>query len=188
MPPMQRFTIAAGLLCLSAFSATSMADSLDLGLSNDMAMAAYGTNYSKDISTQLTLLHANVDEQRSTFASFGFFTGQKYGDIQPRLGAKVFGLDGEGKHTDIYGIALALGADFQLAPKLSFSLDAAYAPHIITGGDYDHYYDVAARFSYQLVQNGALYVGYQDMQAINDDNEHDYEISQGAVFGVKFLF
>ena len=176
-----RFIVFSGMLGLTVFNAVSHADVLDLGLSNDLAVLSYEMDNRKDFSTQVSILHADVDDHRSNYAAFGFATRQDSGKFRPRLGAKIFGLDGEGS-SSAYGIALTAGAEVIIKPKLSINFDVAYAPNILTGGDFDHYYELAADCSYQLIKNGALYLGFRKNQAVSPG----YEVYQGSVLGVRF--
>lgn len=177
----QQCIVLSGIISLTAVNAACHADVLDLGLSNDLAVLSYEMDNNKDFSAQVSILHADVDDHQSNYASLGFATRQESGKVRPRLGAKMFGLDGEGS-SSAYGISLTAGADVKLKPKLSINVDVAYAPNILTGGDFDHYYELSAGCSYQLIKNGALYLGFRKDQAVSPG----YEVYQGAVLGIRF--
>ena len=162
--------------------AAAYAGELDIGLSNEVAQVSYGQRYNEQARLQASYLHSDTDQHKSTVLGVGVLTGQDNGDLQPRLGAKVFLVDGEGPSNSGYGLALTAGADFSLMPKWILSADAAYAPKIIMGGDFDGYYEFSARCGYQLIKNGAVYLGYQKHQA----SSPSYGVYEGVVLGVKF--
>ncbi|MGC3982575.1 MAG: YfaZ family outer membrane protein [Steroidobacteraceae bacterium] len=181
---MRKFSFLLGMLTLGMGGVASAASSLDLGLSNELAMATYQMDFNSDVRLQGSLLHADVDDQRSNVLSVGFLVGQNTGNVQPYVGAKVVALDGE--HANAYGLALDGGIDFNVAPRLWLGASAAYSPNVVLGGDFDTYYELGARVGYQIIPQAQAYLGFKDVQAKKDS--FHYEAYQGVVVGVKFSF
>lgn len=173
-----------GWLSLLGVQASCLAATLDIGLSNDVAQVTYAMEYRQNLTGHVSLLHADLTRQQSNVASLGFFTSQNAGDLTPRLGAKLFLVDGEGAGNSAYGVALSVGSDFVLKPKWVLAVDVSYAPKVITGGDFEEYYELSARCAYQLINNGSLYLGYQKNQAVSPN----YQVYQGGVAGIRLKF
>ena len=182
---MSNKAFSVGLIVLSGLvfgQSVAYAGDLEIGLSNEVAQVSYSQSYNQQAKLQASYLHADTNHNKSTVLGVGVLTSQDNGDLEPRLGAKVFLVDGEGPSNSGYGLALTAGTDFSLMPKWILSADAAYAPKIIMGGDFDGYYELSARCGYQLIKNGSVYVGYQKHQT----SSPSYGVYEGVVVGVKF--
>lgn len=174
--------LTAGVLGFFAIHGGAHAGELDIGLSNELAQVSYSQSYNQQAKLQASYLHADTNDHKSTVLGLGVLTSQDNGELQPRLGAKVFLVDGEGPSNSGYGLALTAGADFSLLPKWFLSTDAAYAPKIIMGGDFEGYYELSARCGYQLIKNSSVYLGFQKHQT----SSPSYGVYEGVVVGVKF--
>lgn len=182
MPNKIRSLLTIVILSFFTVLSSARAGELDIGLSNELAQVSYSQSYNQQAKLQGSYLHADTNEHKSTVLGLGVLTSQNNGDLQPRLGAKLFLVDGEGPSNSGYGLALTAGADFSLMPKWFLSAGAAYAPKIIMGGDFDGYYEIAARCGYQLIENGEVYLGFQKHQT----SSPSYGVYDGLVVGVKF--
>ena len=176
--------LAVIIMGLFSIVGSAYAGELDIGLSNELAQVNYSQSFNQDAKLQANYLHADTSANKSTVLGLGVFTSQATGDLQPRLGAKLFLVDGQGPSNSAYGVALMAGADFALMPKWFLSADAAYAPKIIMGGDFDGYYELSARCGYQLIKNGSVYLGYQKHQT----SSPSYRVYDGVVVGLQFGF
>ncbi|NNL56672.1 MAG: hypothetical protein HKO71_02880, partial [Pseudomonadales bacterium] len=74
-----------------------------------------------------------------------------------------------------------------LADKFYVSGQVYYSPKIITGGDYDNTLDAEARINYQLIENGALYIGYRVFE-VDSENVGSFDIYDDPYLGIKFTF
>ena len=176
--------LVAGCVGLLAFQENGLADTLDIGLSNELAQVAYAKDFGQGVSSYASLLHADTNHRKANVASLGFFTSQSSGDLTPRMGAKIFLVDGSGSNNSSYGIALAAGTDYVLLPNVILGLDASYAPKVVTGGDFDNYYELSARCGYQMMNSAIVSVGYTKSQATSPS----FGVYEGLAVGVKFKF
>ena len=178
--------VYAAIVGVGMFGVAQAAEqSLDLGLSNHVVTANYGYEFRPDVQLQAGFLHSNSDHHRSNLATVGIgVSGQVTPIVKPRIGAKVFVLDG--KRVDGEGLAADAGVTINVAPQFFVDVSAAYSPDIVTGGDLDHYYDFGVKVGYEIIPKALVYVGYQDVQGSR--NSDDYEIYQGAVVGFKMSF
>jgi hypothetical protein len=167
--------------------ATTQAEeqSLDLALSNHVVAAGYGFEFRPDVSLTAGFLHSNSNDLSNNLFSAGFgVSGNLAPQVRPRIGAKVFLLNGE--HVDGHGLAAEAGVTITAAPKLMLDFAAAFSPDIVTSGDIDNFYDVTAKVGYEIIPKGQVYVGYQDAQG--GRKGPDYEIYQGILVGFKMTF
>jgi hypothetical protein len=176
----------AVLLGTSLCGITQAAEqSIDLGLSNNVVAAGYSYELVPDATLNAGFLHSNSNDRSSNLFSVGFgVSGELTPQVRPRIGAKVYMLDGEG--VDGNGLAAEAGVTIQAAPKVLLDFSGALSPDIVTNGDIDNYYDLGFKVGYEIIPKGLVYVGYQDAQGVRKGT--DYEIYQGVVVGFKMTF
>ena len=71
--------------------------SIDLGLSDHLFEAGYAYEFRPDVNLSAGLLRSNSNDRTSNLLSVGFgVSGDLTSQVRPRIGAKVFVLDGKG--------------------------------------------------------------------------------------------
>jgi len=182
---MKGAVLAAGLSAGLCGAAKANQQSIDLGLSDHLFEAGYAYEFHPDVNLTAGFLHSNSNDRTSNLLSVGFgVSGDLTPQVRPRIGAKVFVLDGKGVNG--HGLAAEAGVTFNVAPKVLLDVSAAFSPDIVTDGDIDRYYDVGFKVGYEIIPKGLVYVGYQDAQGVRRGT--DYEIYQGVVLGFKMTF
>jgi len=170
--------IAATLLAVGVH-----ANDIELAISDELIDLRLVTDYEKDFSGSFAYMHADQDRIESDQLSYTFATQGKLKRLNILLGARAFFLDVE--NVDGYGVALGGGGSLALIEKVSLSGELFYAPDIITGGDFDHTRDISLRLNYQLIDNGAVFIGYRDFEV---DAGPDVDIYQDPYLGIRFSF
>ncbi len=164
----------------------SSANEMELSISDDYIDLRFTAEYEKDFAGQLALMHADFDDIDSNQLSYKFYTEDKLGRFDVQMGAKAFWLDAEDETG--YGIALALGATTEIINKLVAGVELNYSPSIITGGDFDNLFEVDARISYHLLENGTFYIGYRKIEIDTDGGDVDVDVYDDPYVGVRFQF
>lgn len=173
-------------ICLSgAMSANTLANEIEAALGSDHVDFRFTSDFEQDFSGRLALMHSEEEDIDSNVVSYTFATrGQREGfDIA--LGGRVFWADVESE--DALGLALGFGVSYELAPKFKAGVEAYYSPDILTSGDLDSSLDLEFRASYQVIDNGAVFLGFRKLEA-EDDNGNDFDIVDGAVLGMRLSF
>lgn len=182
--------LVAAASCLA--SASAMAHSFDINLSNDAAMLTY----------------------TSALGQQGFGHGQLAGsvlftdndDFLGKLGFGVVGQAGSGSPgltvgvgVNLYGVsvnnndvaALALNGQFNYAPppmpRLRIGGEINLAPSIVTFIDGDHLYDGSAYVGYEIFQGAVAYFGFRRIR-VGINNGKDQTVDSGGYLGIKFQF
>lgn len=182
---MRRVLIWTGILGLAQWQAAAAQSVLEIGLSNDAAMAALQMPLSyNNVSVRGSWLHAEENNRRSNVFGVGFSVGNQSELAQAHLGAKL--LDIDASHVNAYGLALLGELDFNVGRNIWMGVDAAYAPDIVFSGDFERYYEVRAHVSYQIIPQAQVFLGYQDAQAHHSGGS--YQVYRGALAGFKFFF
>ncbi len=202
------------LISLLTITTITNADQLEISLSDKSIDGAYETYYSNNFSTQISLMHTDMDNvenvdasfdyskaapplflsniednTQTNMAGFGMFANGKQGNIKTHLGGKVFYIDSE-HGNDLFGIALGGALDAYIRPNFFISGQILYAPDIITSGDFDNYFELSTRANFQIIQNASIYIGYKDMEADFDkhgsSSSANREFFKGAFVGFRF--
>ncbi|MDH2916833.1 MAG: YfaZ family outer membrane protein [Gallionella sp.] len=189
---MLRRFIAVSLL---AISSVSLADNLDINLSNSAAQFKYS-------------LPSGIAGKSELFASF------MYNDVNSQLGeAGLMVLNEEGS---VPGLSLGIGAKAVVASlkrvaasrkvttgialgaqvrfevpadrRFAFVGEYHYAPKIISFGDADHYAQGAVRAEYAISALTQAYVGYRTTKVFLMNNQPDGVLDNGAHVGVRLSF
>ena len=126
----------------------------------------------------------------NTLLSYTFDSRGSRGDLDVSLGGRAFfmDIDVEDSTVDGSGLGIALGGGIgaELVPNLTARVEAFYSPDILTGGDLDSTLDTEFRLSYQVIDNGVVYVGYRLLRAEVNDDEGD--VYDGGLIGLRLLF
>lgn len=170
--------IVAALLAVNVH-----ANDIELAISDELIDLRLVAEYEKDFRGSFAYMHADHDDIESDQLSYTFATQGKIKRLNVLLGARAFILDAE--HDDGYGVALGGGGSFGLIEKVSLSGELFYAPDIITGGDFDNARDISLRLNYQLIENGAIFIGYRDFEV---DAGSDVDLYDDPYVGIRFSF
>jgi hypothetical protein len=159
------------------------ANDIELAISDELIDLKMTAEYEKDFSGSFAYMHADYEGIESDQLSYTFATQGKINKLGIMLGARAFLLDVEGN--DGYGVALGAGGSLGLINKVSISGEVYYAPDIITGGDFDHTRDMSLRLNYQLIENGAVFIGYRNFEA---EERSDVDVYDDPYLGIRFSF
>ncbi len=169
---------------LSLFSAPTFASELDIALSNEVVEISWLENLGSNLTGGASLLHADVDKQKTDILTGEFFANAETGAAEFQMGGKVYYLKGD--DVEAHGLSLGADAKFNFTKVFFIQGSAFYAPDIINGGDFETYIDADAKVGANLSPNAKLYLGYRYTEA--SQGKFDYEPYDGVVFGfgVKF--
>ncbi len=168
-----------------AFSLQAIANDIELSISDEMIDLRFTADYEQDFSGTFALLHADHKKVESDQVSYTFATRGKVERVDVLLGARLFFLDAENE--DGFGAALGIGGQAALAEKVFLTGQVFYSPEIITGGDFESSLDAEFRVSYQLIENGSLYVGYRIFE-VDTEKFGTVDIYDDPFVGIKFTF
>lgn len=168
-----------------AVACNAAANDIELSISNDLIDARFKAEYEQDFSGKLAYMHADQDGIDTDQLSYTFATQGRRDRFDISLGARLFIMDAESE--DGYGAALGIGAETELADKVSVSAEIYYSPDILTGGDIDNTQDAEIRVGYQLIENGMLYVGHRWFE-VDVDGGGDVDIYEDPYLGIRFTF
>lgn len=168
-----------------AMAGNVLANEIEAALGSDHVDFRFTSDFEQDFSGRLALMHSEEDDVDSNVVSYTFATrGQREGfDIS--LGGRVFWADVESD--DALGLALGFGVSYELAPKFETGVEVYYSPDILTSGDLDSSLDLEFRASYQVIDNGSVFLGFRKLEAEHDSNI-DFDIVDGAVLGMRLSF
>tara|TARA_B100002019_G_C21143530_1_gene534512 strand:+ start:279 stop:848 length:570 start_codon:yes stop_codon:yes gene_type:complete len=172
------------ILFLTFFSGTSLSNQMELGIHEDLIDLRFTVDLAQDFGTELGFLHTDNDTVDSEQISYSFFTQDKENDLNFHLSGKVYLLnvnDDSG-----FGVAIGVGVNRNFSDKIQGSLQASYAPDIITGGDFKNFYEMDLRIDYQIVENGSIFIGSRN-QEVNNGLD-DIQVFDGNYIGIKFNF
>ena len=173
------------ILCLILFSSTTLSNQMELGINEELIDLRFTIDMAQDYGGELGFLHSDSEDIDSEQISYRFFTQDKENDINFQLSAKAYLLNIEGDSG--FGVALGVGINKNVTDKIKASLQASYAPDIITGGDYKNFSEWELRMNYQIVENGSIFIGLRDQEVVNESST-DIQVFDGNYFGIKFNF
>lgn len=186
---------AAGMILLGAFSASALADNIDVNVrdkairgtySMDLTSRGYnglsadfGVLYNED-KKQLdgdTLVHAGLMVSGENWSQSGTF------DIS--IGGRMI-YTSPGK-SDLG--ALAFGGQLRFSPvhRLGIGGSVFYAPSITSFMDADRYMETTLRVDYQILPQAFVYIGHRKIE-VDTDNVNNVELDEGMHVGFKMLF
>ena len=100
------------------------------------------------------------------------------------LGLRPYWIDAENETG--YGVALGAGVNIEIIPKFFAGAKAFYSPDVLTGGDIDNSLDIELPLSFQVIDNGAIFAGYRDIEL--DTEFGDIDIYDSYYVGVSLTF
>lgn len=167
------------------WSMPSSANDIELAISNDLIDLRFRSEYERDFSGTIGLLHADFKNIDTDQVSYAFETRGQVENVIVKLGLRPFYIDVES--ADGFGVALGIGAEGYIVEKVSASGHLYYSPKIITGGDIDDTLDAEIRVNYQLIENGALFVGYRVFE-VDGDKGGSVDVYDDPYLGIRFSF
>lgn len=152
-------------ISLSAISASALADSLDINLSNKVAQFQYiapmGNVGQGKSEAHMGLLYNNSNNVLGDVGLLVMNNGDSASAASFGVGVKVIAATVEKNNT----MALALGGQVRLTPvddkKLGIVGHVYFAPDIVTFGDAERFVETGVRVEYEIMQQAAAYVGYR---------------------------
>lgn len=181
--------VAAVLL---AGSASTMAQTLDISLSDDSGKLTYVAPMGKQGFGRGEMDASVLFTDNDAFmASLGFGVKGEAGTGSPGLlvglGARLYGVNTD--NADL--AAIALGARFTFAPppvpRLRFGGEVNYAPSVVTFIDGDRFFESNVYVGYEVFQDAVAYVGVRRIKA-GFENGPDVTLDKGAYLGVNLRF
>lgn len=192
-----RALVVSSLLVSASFG--TMADQLEVNLSNDTALVQYTNplSYSGYGRTDLFMgvLYTETDNVMGTLGLLMMGeVGSQTPGLQFGVGFKAYAmrLDQVGTDRDIAAITLG-GVAWYVPPAVSrvgLVLNFNYSPSITTFGDAQNLSEVGVRVEYEVLPGAAVYVGYRRIEAELEDElgGQDLELDNGAHVGLRMTF
>lgn len=182
-------------------SGSTLADALDVNLSNDVAQFRYiasmgnvgqgksemhmGVTFNDSNSAmgEVGLLVMNAGNAAS-IASFGVGLTALAARVEMR---NIAGID-ENRNV----AALAIGGQIRLAPaadqKFGVVGQAYLAPDIVTSGDAKRFVQTGVRIEYEVIPQAVAYIGYRKLKFTMDTSAQGVVMDEGAHLGVRVAF
>jgi YfaZ precursor len=182
--------VVAVALCLA--SASAVAQTFDINLSNDAAMLTYMTPLG-----QQGFGHGQLDasvlftDNDNFLADLGLGVVGAAGSGSPGLtagvGVKLYSVTT--KHNDVVALALGGQIDYSppVLPRMHLSGAVNLAPSIVTFMDGDLLFDGSLNIGYEIFQNAIAYFGFRKVK-VNIQNGNNVTVDSGGYLGVKFKF
>jgi hypothetical protein len=175
----------ASLLTITALN--SHATNLAIDISNDaFSVEAGSKNLSQGNEFSVAMLHA---DDLQLYSLKGLVTGvlEQNKNLEAALGGKAYLINYFNEN--IQGLALGGELNYKVPMNEKFELHGSiyYAPGPTLTDDLDYLTDLTITASYQLLNNGAIYINYRNIQA-NHESGGDLKMDNGFNIGLKFLF
>lgn len=180
-------------VALSGMAMNVMAQELDVSLNNDAAAIRYTMPFK-----QTAYGHTDVDfgllytESNDVLGSAGIGVVGDAGAQSPGLKAGIgvrayaVSLDNNDDMT-----ALTLGGLIHYnpptAPRFGVGADIHYAPDVTTFGDAKRFWELGARFEYEILPQASLYLGVRKVRA-DMDSGAKIDMDEGAHIGMRMSF
>jgi len=177
---------------LVCFSATALADSIDINLRDSSAQLQYNASMGRDTLGR-SEIHAGVlyTNDNDTLADLGLLVQDEMGENAPgvTVGVGLKGLVANTKNSNAR--ALALGGLVRFAPfedsRFGISGKIYLSPNITTFGDADRYIETGVTLDYEIIPQAIIYIGYRKIK-INIDQSPDERLDDGGHVGFKISF
>ena len=185
------------LLLLSTISTSSLADALDINLSNDVAhfqyLATMGNLGGGKSEGHLGILYNDANSKLADVGLVVSNTGDSAAIASLGLGIKVIAARIEKMNS----LNLAIGGQIHITPaddrKFGIIGQLYYAPDIVTFGDAEQYIETGVRMEYELMPKAAVYIGYRKIEfEVNvlptPAPSVNVEVDEGVHIGVRIAF
>lgn len=172
---------------LSIVTLNSHATSLAIDVSNDAFSVEMGSkNFSQGNEFVAAMLHA---DDLHLYSLKGLVTGvlEQSKNLEVALGGKAYLINFFNEN--IQGLALGGELNYKIPMNEKFELHGSvyYAPSPTLSDDLDYLTDLTITASYQLLNNGAVYINYRNIQA-NHESGADLKMDNGFNVGIEFSF
>lgn len=187
---------------LATFSAICLlpvqvnANEVEAAISDAMVDFRFTSDFDQDFMGRFAVMYSEDEEAKgdeeveNKLLSYTFGSRGQRENFDISLGGRLYFMDIDvdgGQDGSGVGLALGFGVSAEVLPKLSVGVEAFYSPDILTGGDLDSTSDIELRLSYQLIENGSVFVGYRNLRAEFDDGE-DGDVYDGGLIGMRLTF
>ena len=173
------------LSLLTAATATNAAD-ISLALS-DKAIASDFTSQQIGQGLEFTLGGLHHSDNGNVFTTGMQVSQQLNNALNVSLGGKLFFLQNDVKDAS----ALALGGQVDwalpLLPQVHVGLHGWYAPKVSSFNSTNNVQDYGTFISYRVLNNAEVFASYRRVR-IDYENERDFTMQSGALFGMKLFF
>ena len=184
-----RQILAFSLVC---FSATVLADSVDINLRDSSAQLQYNASMGRDTLGR-SELHAGIlyTNDNDSLADLGLLVQDEMGENAPgvTVGVGLKGLVANTKNNNAR--AIALGGLVRFAPfedsRFGISGRIYLSPNITTFGDADRYIETGVTLDYEIIPQAIVYIGYRKIK-ININQSPDEILDDGGHVGFKISF
>jgi predicted porin len=182
-------------LSLLAISSLSVADTLDVNLSNSAAQFKYSAT--SGIAGKSDLFASFMyNEVNSALAEAGLLVLNEEGSVPGLslgIGAKaaVASLNKVASSRKLVsGVALGAQVRFEIPADRRFAFvgEYHYAPKIISFGDSERFYQGAVRAEYSISALTQAYVGYRTTKFFLINNQPNGVLDNGAHIGIRLSF
>lgn len=169
---------------LFAFATNCFGDQASFALSDHTADFLYSSALNERLRTDLNWMHHEDD---GDLVSLGFYGAGQRGQLQGKLGAKLFWIDTDEGDATGQGIAVGGSLAWSLIDRLKLILSAHYAPSVTSFGDIDSFTQYSGELAYEVLDNANLFIGIRDIEA-DVDEYGDAELHKGAYVGISLRF
>lgn len=175
----------ASLLTIIALNSHAANLAIDIG--KDAVSVELGSkSSSRDSEFSVAMLHA---DDLHLYSFKGLVTGglDQNENLKAALGGKAYIINFFNEN--IQGLALGGELNYKLPRNEKFELHGSvyYAPSPTLTDDLDYLTDLTIRASYKLLDNGAIYINYRNIQA-NQESGGDLKMDNGFNIGIDFTF
>jgi len=180
------------MFTMVCFSATALADSIDINLRDSSAQLQYSASMGRDTLGR-SEIHAGVlyTNDNDTLADLGLLVQDEMGENAPgvTVGVGLKGLVVNTKNNNAR--AIALGGLVRFAPfedsRFGISGRIYLSPNITTFGDADRYIETGVTLDYEIIPQAIIYIGYRKIK-ININQSPDERLDDGGHVGFKISF
>lgn len=177
-------TICSILLATVA-GASATANEIEASLGADHVDFRLTSEFEQDFSGRFAILHGEENDVDSNLVSYSFVTRGEREGFDISLGGRAFWMDVESDNS--LGLALGFGVAYEIIPKLDAGVEVYYSPDILTSGDLDNSLDLEARVSYQVIDNGTVFIGFRNFE-VEHESGVDFDIVDGGFLGMRLSF
>lgn len=177
------------ILSSMVFAGTTAASTLTTDLSNHAIKVEIATgNFAKDTHFAVSAAH-NDDKDVNLFTATGAVVGQlaQQRNLSAGLGARLYYADTNSEDMQALGLGGFTKYNVPQVAGLSIMGELFYAPGITASDDLDNQFELGLRANYQLLPNGAVYLGYRHIKA-DVENSDNLVLDNGFNLGFEFSF
>jgi hypothetical protein len=179
--------IALSIVSLTITTFNSHATNLAIDIGNNVVSVEVGSkNFSQNNEFSAAMLHA---DDLHLYSFKGLVTGglDQNKNLEAALGGKAYLINYFNKN--IQGLALGGELNYKIPMNEKVQLHGSiyYAPSPTLTDDLDYLTDLTITASYKLLDNGAIYINYRNIQA-NQESGGDLKMDNGFNIGLNFFF